>query len=74
MALCSYGIYLKKWRLGRLQSFVRPVDRPVDAMFRQLVLMVSVDRVPFSLADYDVRDICRVVYIPGLTGSPSRLL
>jgi hypothetical protein len=33
-----------------------------------------VDRVPLCFADYDVLDIRRVVPIPGLTGSPSRLV
>ena len=39
-----------------------------------LALMVSADRVPFCFADYYVLDIGRVVPIPGLTGSPSRLI
>ena len=36
--------------------------------------MVSVDRVPLSVAGYYAPDIRRVVPIPGLTGSPSGLV
>jgi hypothetical protein len=36
-----------------------------------LALMVCTDKVPFCLSGCDALDICRVVLIPSLTGSPS---
>ena len=42
--------------------------------FEPLALMVSVDRVPICYAGSNTQDIGRVVPIPGLTGSPSRLI
>ena len=39
-----------------------------------LALMVYADRVPICFAGSNALDISRVVPIPGLTGSPSRLI
>ena len=53
------------WRLGRVQSSVRPVGAADEGL---LALMESANRVPFCFPGYDALDIRRVVPVPGLTG------
>jgi hypothetical protein len=55
------------WRGGRVQSCVRPVG----AVHMTAGLDGMQDKVPFCLSGCDALDICRVVLIPSLTGSPS---
>lgn len=52
-------------RVGRLRSYVRPVD----AAWRPLALMQSADRLPISLSRSDAHDSKRALPIPGTTGS-----
>lgn len=56
---------LMVWRLGRVQSSVRPVDAVGEGL---LALMESADRVPFCFSGYHAFDIRRVVPVPGLIG------
>ena len=53
------------WRIGRVQSSVRPVDAVGVGL---LALMESANRVPFCLSGYDAFDTRWVVPVPGLTG------
>ncbi len=53
------------WRLGRVQSSVRPVDAVGKGL---LALMESANRVPFCFSGCHAFDIRRVVPVPGLTG------
>jgi hypothetical protein len=53
------------WRVGRVQSSVRPVGAAAKGL---LALMESANWVPFCFAGYDASDISRVVPVPGLTG------
>jgi hypothetical protein len=53
------------WRVGRVQSSVRPVDAVNKGL---LALMESANWVPFCLSGYDALDIEGVVPVPGLTG------
>jgi hypothetical protein len=53
------------WRVGRVQSSVRPVGAVGRGL---LALMGSANRVPFCFAGYDAFDMRRVVPVPGLTG------
>jgi hypothetical protein len=53
------------WRVGRVQSSVRPINAVGK---EQLALMESANRVPFCLSGYNAFDIPWVVPVPGLTG------
>jgi hypothetical protein len=53
------------WRIGRVQSSVRPVDAVGKGL---LALMEFANRVPFCLSGYDAFDLRWVVPVPGLTG------
>ena len=53
------------WRVGRVQSSVRPVGAAAKGL---LALMESANRVPFCLSGCDAFDKTRVVPVPGLTG------
>jgi hypothetical protein len=53
------------WRIGRVQSSVRPVHAVGRGL---LALMESANKVPFCLSGYDAFDIRWVVPVPGLTG------
>jgi hypothetical protein len=56
---------LTSWRVGRVQSSVRPVGAAVEGL---LALMGSANRVRFCLSGHDASDKTRVVPVPGLTG------
>src|SRR3712207_6474452 len=53
------------WRVGRVQSSVRPVRAAAIGL---VALMGSANRVPFCLSGCDALDKARVVPVPGLTG------